>query len=49
MKNVKKGFLEGCGHPQLLNSLQGMPRLQTLWVDPHQATEIRFRLGHASV
>ena len=27
MKNVKKLFLDGCGHPQLLDSLQGMPRL----------------------
>lgn len=34
MKNVKKVFLDGCGHPQLLESLQGMPRLQSVWVDP---------------
>ena len=49
MKNVKKLFLDGCSHPQLLDSLQGMPRLQCVWVDPHLAPEVRFRLGHANV
>ena len=45
MKNVKKVFLDGCGNPQLLESLKGMPRLQSVWVDPHQAPEVRSRLG----
>jgi hypothetical protein len=49
MKNVKKLFLDGCGHPQLFDSLQGMPRLQSVCVDPHQAPEVRFRLGLANV